>query len=201
MRPLQKLIVVVAFFVAGCGEAKLHLAVNSDPEGALIVSSGESSGSTPVELCYNIPDETRNGLGIFYTPVITAVWQDGTSLSKDRIRAHLITGCTYKWFLGGHYYYEYTFTKPPLQPEQAVTMGGIEKKDVGYGSVTINSEPENCEVYAAGHFVGNTPMTLMLPEGIQLIEIRKAGYEAFVRDLCIYAGSTSSLKPQLRRRN
>ena len=200
MRLLQKLI-IVAFFVAGCGQAKLHLTVNSDPEGASIVSSGKSFDSTPVELRYNIPEEIRNGLGVFYPPVITAIWQDGTSLSQDQMRIHLTTDCTYKGILGHHYYHEYTFTKPLPQQERSATIGGIEKKDVEYGSVTINSEPENCEVYAGGHFVGSTPMTLMLPEGIQLIEVRKAGYEAFVRDLRVYPGSTASLKPQLRRRN
>ena len=200
MRLLQTLI-VVAFFVAGCGQAKLHLTVNSDPEGASIASSGKSFDSTPVELRYNIPEEIRNGVRTFYPPVITAIWQDGTILSQDQMRIHLTADCTYKWIFGHHYYYEYTFTKPLPQPERAATMGGIEKKDVGYGSVTIDSEPENCEVYAAGHFVGNTPMTLRLPEGGQLIELRKAGYEAFVRDLWVYPGSTTSLKPQLRRRN
>jgi hypothetical protein len=52
-------------------------------------------------------------------------------------------------------------------------------------SVTISSEPGNAEVYVDGRFVGTSTMEVRLGPGTYKIEVRRAGFKPWVRDLSV----------------
>ncbi len=53
----------------------------------------------------------------------------------------------------------------------------------GNGNVTIQSEPENADIYVDGKFVGNTPSVLPLSAGMHHIAISAHGKKTWERDL------------------
>ncbi len=53
----------------------------------------------------------------------------------------------------------------------------------GKGNVTIQSEPENADIYVDGKFVGNTPSVLPLNAGMHHISISARGRKTWERDL------------------
>jgi serine protease Do len=53
----------------------------------------------------------------------------------------------------------------------------------GNGNVTIQSEPENADIYVDGKFVGNTPSLLPLAAGMHHISISAHGKKTWERDL------------------
>ena len=73
------------------------------------------------------------------------------------------------------------------------------------GYVTVKAEDEHCEVFIDGAFVGNSPAKLKLAEGLHVVEIKKAGFKDYRRelkvmpgsDLTVTAGLAEKLKPGL----
>jgi serine protease Do len=72
-----------------------------------------------------------------------------------------------------------------------------EKQDTSttdVGSILITSESEAAEIYADGHFVGQTPSTIKLGSGTHQIEVRVQGETPWVRNLDVMAGSKVTLR-------
>ena len=63
--------------------------------------------------------------------------------------------------------------------------------------VMITSTPENAEIYADGAFVGNAPANLKLSEGIHIVEVKKAGFKSYRRELRVIGSSELSLRVTL----
>lgn len=67
------------------------------------------------------------------------------------------------------------------------------------GHVNVKADPEDCEVFVDGSFVGNAPATLQLSEGTHVIEIKKTGYKDFKRELKVMAGWDLNLTGRLEK--
>ncbi len=74
----------------------------------------------------------------------------------------------------------------PLQPSQARQM---EK-----GVVIITCSEEGAEVAVDGAFIGNLPTNLRLPEGIHVVEVMKAGFDTYRKEVRVLAGSDLTLR-------
>lgn len=61
------------------------------------------------------------------------------------------------------------------------------------GNVLVTSEAEGAEIYADGHFVGQTPSTIKLTKGNHRIEVRAPGQEPWVRSLDVLRGNRVTL--------
>jgi hypothetical protein len=61
------------------------------------------------------------------------------------------------------------------------------------GNVLVTSEIEGAEIYADGHFVGQTPSTIKLTKGNHRIEVRAPGQEPWVRSLDVLKGNRVTL--------
>jgi hypothetical protein len=86
------------------------------------------------------------------------------------------------------------------QQQTVVVPGGVsDTRSERRGSVIVTSEPENCEVYADGLFVGNTPTNLKLGDGVHIIEVRKHGYQSFKRELRVLSDSELNLRAHLQK--
>ena len=79
----------------------------------------------------------------------------------------------------------------PLQPSQA--------RQTEKGIVMVTCNQEGAEVTADGAFVGNSPASLRLPEGIHVIEVRKTGFAAYRKEVRVLAGSDLALRAALER--
>lgn len=61
------------------------------------------------------------------------------------------------------------------------------------GNVLVTSETEGAEIYADGHFVGQTPSTIKLTKGNHRVEVRAPGQQAWVRSLDVLKGNRVTL--------
>ncbi|HKQ88121.1 MAG TPA: PEGA domain-containing protein [Candidatus Acidoferrales bacterium] len=61
------------------------------------------------------------------------------------------------------------------------------------GNVLVTSETEGAEIYADGHFVGQTPSTIKLTKGTHRIEVRAPGQKPWVRSLDVLKGNRVTL--------
>ena len=62
------------------------------------------------------------------------------------------------------------------------------------GNVLVTSETEGAEIYADGHFVGQTPSTIKLAKGTHRIEVRAPGQKSWVRTLDVLRGNRVTLR-------
>jgi hypothetical protein len=67
------------------------------------------------------------------------------------------------------------------------------------GTVRVTSNPEGAEVWVDGAFVGNTPGQLKLAAGKHRIRIAIEGYEEWVREVEVLAGSELTLNAALKK--
>jgi TPR repeat protein len=65
------------------------------------------------------------------------------------------------------------------------------------GFVNVRGDDEACEVFADGAFVGNVPARLKLAEGAHVIEVKKAGFKDYRRELRVTEGSDLTLRATL----
>jgi PEGA domain len=63
----------------------------------------------------------------------------------------------------------------------------------GSGTVAIVSEPRGAEIYVDGRFVGQTPSTLRLPEGLHRVEVKFSSTKKWDRDLDVLKDSKLTL--------
>ncbi len=80
-------------------------------------------------------------------------------------------------------------------PETAIAPDNAE----GAGFVNVKCDLEESEVYADGGFVGNPPAKLKLTPGAHVIEVKKAGYKGYRRELTVTAGSDLTLRVLLEK--
>ena len=86
------------------------------------------------------------------------------------------------------------------QQQQTIVIpgaGGVSEKV--RGMVMVTSTPENTEIYVDGAFVGNAPANLKLSEGIHIIEVKKAGFKPYRRELRVIGTSELSLRVTLNK--
>lgn len=76
----------------------------------------------------------------------------------------------------------------PQDPDDAATQDPADT-----GNVLVTSETEGAEIYADGHFVGQTPSTIKLTKGTHRIEVRAPGQKAWVRSLDVLKGNRVTL--------
>jgi len=65
--------------------------------------------------------------------------------------------------------------------------------------VTVTTEEPRCEVFVDGGFVGNPPSKLLLLEGLHVVEVKKAGFKDYRRELKVISGSDLTLKVELEK--
>ncbi len=65
------------------------------------------------------------------------------------------------------------------------------------GFVNVLAPDDSCEIYVDGSFAGNTPARVRLKAGSHAVEVRKAGFKTYRRDLQITEGSELTLRAVL----
>jgi len=90
--------------------------------------------------------------------------------------------------------------KKSEQPGSAAvpTTSGSETAKDGY--VMVMTEEARSEVFVDGSFVGNPPAKLKLPEGLHVVEVKKAGFKDYRRELRVISGSDLTLKVEMEKR-
>ena len=91
--------------------------------------------------------------------------------------------------------------KPGQTNETSVLApsGGAQAKATNSvtGFLNVTAAVENCEVFVDGVFVGNTPAKLNLADGTHVVEVKKAGFKGYRRELRVSAGSELRLRAEL----
>ena len=86
----------------------------------------------------------------------------------------------------------------PLRPVSGPALRSDERDaNSPARSVTIASDPPGAEIYIDGKFVGQTPSTIQLPNGIHRIEMKYRGKQDWERDLEVLKDSQLTLHPVL----
>lgn len=67
------------------------------------------------------------------------------------------------------------------------------------GSVSVTTEDGSCDVYVDGNFVGNSPAKLQLTEGAHVVEVKRAGFKSYRRELKVGTGAELTLRPVLEK--
>jgi hypothetical protein len=67
-------------------------------------------------------------------------------------------------------------------------------------TVAVNSEPAGAEVWLDGRLVSETPATLEIPAGWHRLQVRKAGYADWMREVEILSGSRLTFSAALARK-
>ncbi len=70
----------------------------------------------------------------------------------------------------------------------------------GTGSVHVQADDSRNEVFVDGAFVGNPPATLKLAPGRHVVEVKRAGYKTYQREIQVTAGAELNLKAELERK-
>ena len=65
------------------------------------------------------------------------------------------------------------------------------------GVVVIVSNVEESDVIVDNEFAGRTPLRMVLQQGRHIIEVRKTGYQPFIRQVQVSSGTVSELKTTL----
>jgi hypothetical protein len=67
----------------------------------------------------------------------------------------------------------------------------------GSGFLNVTAEGASFEVFADGAFVGNSPAKLKLPAGTHVIEVKKAGFKDYKKQITLLEGSELNLQAVL----
>jgi len=84
-----------------------------------------------------------------------------------------------------------------LKPSEQQTLSA--KLEAILGTVILNVEPKDSEIFINGKFVGSGTVRLSLPSATHRMEIRKSGYEVFERMITPTAASPQVLNVTLNR--
>ena len=63
----------------------------------------------------------------------------------------------------------------------------------------VNADDQTSEIFVDGAFVGNPPARLKLPVGTHVVEVRKAGFKDYRRQLNVVDGSELTLRARLEK--
>jgi PBP1b-binding outer membrane lipoprotein LpoB len=67
-------------------------------------------------------------------------------------------------------------------------------------SVAFRSVPEDAEVFVDDQFRGTTPVTLHLAAGTHKVEMKRAGYQTWERELMVIAGNDTRVAATLQQK-
>jgi hypothetical protein len=67
------------------------------------------------------------------------------------------------------------------------------------GFVSVSADDHTFEVFVDGAFVGNTPAKLKLSEGTHVIEVKKAGYKDYKKEINVAEGCELNLRAVLEK--
>lgn len=74
----------------------------------------------------------------------------------------------------------------------------IEMPDYAYGTLSIDSDPLDCDIYLDDELIGKSPgIFQQIRQGSHRVEIRKEGYKSTVLDISIDEGATEMITPKL----
>lgn len=85
------------------------------------------------------------------------------------------------------------------QQQQTVIVPGASEAGQKIGRVLIQSTQEDSEILVDGMFVGNTPATLVLAAGVHVLEVKKAGFRTYRKEVRVLADSEVTLKATLEK--
>ena len=88
--------------------------------------------------------------------------------------------------------------KGPVQTA-AVNTASTTVKPSKTGVVNVSASDDSCEIYVDGAFVGNTPAKVKLTEGDHVVEVKKAGFKDYRRQIKITEGSELTLRAALEK--
>jgi TPR repeat protein len=80
-----------------------------------------------------------------------------------------------------------------FKPETAAAPG-MPSVSAKTGSVSVRADDDQSEVFVDGEFVGNPPTRLKLLPGKHVIEVKRAGYKTYRRELQVSEGAELNLK-------
>jgi TPR repeat protein len=80
----------------------------------------------------------------------------------------------------------------------ASTATALNGQGSNVGWLNVNAADQSAEIFLDGSFVGNAPAKLRLEPGSHLVEVKKAGFKDYRRQITINAGSELSLNAALQ---
>lgn len=200
----------------GCASGnRLGLWVHTTPEAAVITDvTGKVLGRAPLFLSYDLTDSIANQPRIGLNP-LTATWVDGFSkpttpyvelrdwtpsrLGKGRRldREITITRDYYTTLPNAQPTYR---PPPPQQQQQTANLNPSKTNDSqSTGQINISSSVADARIYVDGALVGSNSVSLKLPEGNHILEIKSSGYSTYKREIRIYAETVATLKATLTK--
>jgi len=197
------------------------LTINSTPPGASLEIDGMAAGTTPYKVAYPA-GYFRKPHTVFAARLDHSMT---IKLSLDGyIVEHLtLTEGPFEWnSFNGRHHGSYFLLKSsqfaihldpvyhagasseahsregPLPPASALESRATENASpVAGGAVAIASDPSGADIYIDGNFMGQTPSTLRLAEGIHRIQLTSPGKQSWSRDLDVAKENQISLHPVL----
>lgn len=85
-------------------------------------------------------------------------------------------------------------------PSAAGTNANPSAETPKTGIINVKADDDNCEVFADGAFVGNSPARLKLSEGNHVIEVKKPGFKDYHREIQVNDGADLNLRVVLESR-
>lgn len=85
---------------------------------------------------------------------------------------------------------------PPLATTNAAAPR-MQDKTRPAGIVNLSTEPPNCSVTVDGKLVGESPVTITLPDGVHVIEVEKQGYKTYHKVVRVIEDSELTLRVRL----
>jgi len=95
---------------------------------------------------------------------------------------------------GNHRWMEYRDLVLSLSQDKLESM---DRRAELPAAVKVSSEPTGAEIYLDGNFAGSTPSTLQLQPGKYKLTVRLAGFQDWLRDLKVIAGSELNVDAKL----
>jgi TPR repeat protein len=82
---------------------------------------------------------------------------------------------------------------------QTGSVGSASAKVLKTGLVSVKAEDDTYEIFVDGAFVGNTPANVKLTEGAHVVEVKKAGFKDYLKQIKITEGSELTLRAVLEK--
>jgi hypothetical protein len=95
--------------------------------------------------------------------------------------------------------YEDYATSITIRAGETETINAELKETIKTGTLTIDSEPSEADIYIDGKYRGITPLTLTLEVGSYNIEVSKGGYENYTKTITITDRETKVITPKLEK--
>ena len=206
-----------------------EVSINSKPAAAEVWINGLNKGVTPLKLDLEAGNYSLELRHVDYLPYATdflVVANDPLELPLAELfsnPSHLIVTSTpskAKVLLAGieqgitpltmrlnpNTEHSITLKKPGFRTnQQTVSLKPGEQKSLSskleaiLGTIILNVEPRDSEVFINGKFMGSDTVKLSLPSSSHRLEVRKSGYEVFEKMIIPIANSPQVLNVSLNR--